>query len=106
MSRILLVTPLFPPDIGGPATHAVFIERELVDRGHKVTRCYFGKYKHYPYIIRHITFFFVILFKGFRSDTIYALDPLGVGLPSAIVSLILRKHFVQRIAGDRAWETG
>ena len=35
--RVLVVTGIFPPDIGGPATHAADVSAELTDRGHDVT---------------------------------------------------------------------
>jgi len=34
---VLIVTGIFPPDIGGPATYVPEISSELVKRGHKVT---------------------------------------------------------------------
>src|SRR5439155_20060429 len=34
--RVLLVSGIFPPDIGGPATHAADLRRELLARGHSV----------------------------------------------------------------------
>ena len=104
--KILIVTPLYPPDIGGPATHVVFVEKELTLLSNRITKCYFGEVRRYPYIIRHIIFFFKILGAAYNVDTVYVLDPLGVGLPAALASIILSKHFVLRVAGDRAWETG
>ena len=35
--RVLLVSAIFPPDIGGPATHAADLRAELRARGHEVT---------------------------------------------------------------------
>lgn len=35
--RVLIVTSIFPPDIGGPATYVPMIARALQDRGHTVT---------------------------------------------------------------------
>ena len=34
--RLLLVTGIYPPDIGGPATHTADLRIELLDRGHDV----------------------------------------------------------------------
>src|SRR3989338_3410861 len=104
--NILLVTPLYPPDVGGPATHAVFVENNLPPFGYRVTKCYFGDVKKYPYIIRHIIFFFIVLRAAHGADTVYALDPLGVGLPAALAARFWSKRFVVRVPGDRAWETG
>ena len=106
MSRVLLVTPLYPPDVGGPATHAVFVESQLSKFDFQIEHCYFGEVKRFPYIIRHIIFFAKILKSAKYVDTVYALDPLGVGLPAGLAAKILGKKFVLRVAGDRAWETG
>src|ERR671911_232041 len=35
--NILIVTGIFPPDIGGPATYVPAMGSELVKRGHKIT---------------------------------------------------------------------
>ncbi len=35
--KVLIVTGIYPPDIGGPATHADDVRRALTDRGHEVT---------------------------------------------------------------------
>ena len=35
--RILVVTGIFPPDIGGPATYVPGIAKALQERGHKLT---------------------------------------------------------------------
>jgi glycosyltransferase involved in cell wall biosynthesis len=34
--RLALVTWIFPPDIGGPASHAADVRQELIQRGHQV----------------------------------------------------------------------
>ena len=35
--NVLMVTGIFPPDIGGPATYVPAMGSELVKRGHKIT---------------------------------------------------------------------
>ena len=35
--RILLTSPVFPPDLGGPAVYVPSCARFLVERGHDVT---------------------------------------------------------------------
>ena len=35
--NVLVVTGIFPPAIGGPATHAVDVAAELEARGHRVS---------------------------------------------------------------------
>ena len=35
--RVVIVSGIFPPDIGGPATHSDDLRQELRERGHRVT---------------------------------------------------------------------
>lgn len=104
--RLLIATPLYPPDIGGPATFAKMVADEFPKRGITVSLALFGAVVRWPSGIRHVLFFFTVLRKGRNAEVILALDPLGVGLPAAIAAKLLRKPFVLRVAGDRAWETG
>ncbi len=34
--RVLITSPVFPPDLGGPAVYVPSIGRFLMDRGHEV----------------------------------------------------------------------
>ena len=65
----------------------------------------FRDVKRFPYIIRHIVYFFKILKIGRKVDVIFAQDPLGSGLPASFAAKILRKKLLLKIVGDRAWET-
>lgn len=107
MPKILIATPLYPPDIGGPATYVKFIENNLYPSKQdcQLDILKFGDVRHLPYGIRHIVYFFKVLFRGRDADIVYALDALGVGIPAGIAAKLLRKRFFVRIAGDRAWET-
>ena len=102
--NILIATPLYPPDIGGPATHSKMLSDELPTYGYTVNVVSFGEVRFLPKIFRHIVFFFKIILKGRDADIIYALDPVSVGAPTAVASFLLRKRFFVRIAGDYAWE--
>ena len=104
--RILIATGLYPPDIGGPATHSKFLFDELPKHGLDVGVVTFGCVRRLPKIIRHIVYFFYIVRQGAKADIIYALDPVSVGLPSMLAAYVLRKRFIVRVAGDYAWEQG
>lgn len=103
--KILITTPLYPPEIGGPATYTKFLEENLPKKDFELTILKFSEVRHLPYIIRHIIYFFKVLSLGRNADIIYALDALGAGVPAGLAAKILRKRFFLRIAGDRAWET-
>lgn len=102
--KVLIATPLYPPDIGGPATYSKMLLKELPSYGYDIDIVSFGEIRHLPKLIRHVVYFFKIILRGRKADILYALDPVSVGVPTAIASFFLRKRFFVRIAGDYAWE--
>lgn len=102
--KILIATPLYPPDIGGPATYVQILKNELTKIDINVTVLSFGEVRHLPKVISHFVYFVKLIKKARGMDIILALDPISVGLPVCIVSFLLRKKFILRVAGDRAWE--
>jgi glycosyltransferase involved in cell wall biosynthesis len=104
--KVAIAAGLYPPEIGGPATYALLIEDELPKRGVAVVMVPFGWVRHYPKIIRHIVYMYKLWQESKSADIIYALDPVSVGLPAAIVSKIIKKPLLIRLGGDYAWEQG
>lgn len=102
--RILIATGIFPPQIGGPATYSKLLADELPQKGFSVEVVNFGKFLKLPKVIRHLAYFFNILWRGLFVDIIYAQDPVSVGLPSFCVAKILHKKFYLKVVGDYAWE--
>lgn len=102
--KLLLVTGLYPPNIGGPATYAKLVNDELTNRGHDVEVISFDSVRKFPKVIRHIIFFFKVLDASSKCDLIYTLDPVSVGYPCALVSKITQKRLILRVPGDYAWE--
>ena len=103
---ILIATPLFPPDSGGPATYSKILVDELPKRGIDVGVLSFGSVRSLPKVIRHLVYFFKVFWQGRKASVIFAQDPVSVGFPSALASLILRKPLVLKVVGDYAWEQG
>ncbi len=102
--KLLIATPLYPPDIGGPATYVKLLERELPARGFALTVVPFTSVRRFPKIIRHLVYLYRLLRAGKGVDAFYALDPVSVGLPALLAAKLLRKRFFLRVAGDYAWE--
>ena len=102
--KILIATGIFPPQIGGQATYSKLLQDLLPSRGFSVEVVNFGDVLMFPKGIRHLIYFFKIVFRGVRADVIYAQDPVSVGLPAFIASKILRKKFYLKVVGDYAWE--
>ncbi len=100
------MTPLYPPEIGGPATYAQLLMHELPKRGVAVTMVKFSDFRHLPSGIRHAAIFWKLLWQSWRCDVIFAQDVFSVGFPAALVAKITGKPFVVRVPGDYAWEQG
>ena len=105
MLKILIATPLYPPEIGGPATFTRFAEEELPKHGVEVAVEKFSDVRHLPNVLRHFAYFLRLLGTARRADVVLALDPLGIGLPAMLAAKLRGKRFLVRVAGDRAWET-
>ncbi|HUY62294.1 MAG TPA: glycosyltransferase family 4 protein [Candidatus Paceibacterota bacterium] len=106
MKKLVLATPLYPPDIGGPATYAVILEKGLPARGIEVELVKFGDVRHLPKGIRHIAYFSRVRRAMKGADAVLALDPVSVGLPACLAAWLARKPFFAKIVGDYAWEQG
>ena len=104
--RVLVATGIYPPDIGGPAVYSKLLYDELPAYGIEVDVLSFGSVRMFPPGIRHLFYFFFLLWKGFRADILYAQDPFSVGFPTLLASNVLKKTFLLKIVGDYAWEQG
>ncbi len=101
---ILIATPLYPPDIGGPATYSSELQNALEAEGHTVEVAIFNDFLPYPSGIRHILFFLRMLSKLKNVDFVIILDTVSVALPAILTTTLLRKKSVIRIGGDFVWE--
>jgi len=117
-NRILILTGVFPPDIGGPATQLDALSCELIKRDYKIRILTFGKSdkKIYPYSVKRISNYwpgplksFVFLIHGLlfslRADILYNYDLYTAGLTGLLIKKIFRKPLITRFVGDSAWET-
>jgi len=106
MKKILIATPLYPPEIGGPATYAKELVDGLPERGVEVSLVKFGDVRHLPKLIRHYIYYRRVLKALRQADAVLALDPVSVGLPAMWAARKLNKKFIVKIVGDYAWEQG
>jgi len=104
--KLVVATPLYPPEIGGPATYAAMLERGLPERGIEVEVVKFGEVRHLPKLIRHYAYYRRVLRAARSADAVLALDPVSVGLPAMQAAQRAKKPFVVKIVGDYAWEQG
>jgi glycosyltransferase involved in cell wall biosynthesis len=120
--RILIVTPIFPPDIGGPATYVTEIAGRLTSRGHLVSVVTFSeqppekipgvrimplgtKYPVFGKILRQGSLLLKILSEAKKSDVVYLQETVTVGFVSSVAAKLLGKPVVLKFVGDIAWQT-
>ena len=117
--KVCIVTPIFPPMIGGPSTYVPKFSEIAKKMGHQ---CFIVAYvsedeKETDFKVQKvplkIPIFFrqlVMIYKILRVvnkkdvDLLYPYDPLVSGFPSMIAAKLLRKPVVQRIVNDPSWE--
>lgn len=104
--RVVIATPLYPPESGGPATYAKLLAEGLPAKGIEVEVVAFGDVRHLPKLIRHAVYFRRVWAAARVADLVLALDPVSVGLPACLAARSAGKPFVVKIVGDYAWEQG
>lgn len=104
--KVVIATPLYPPEIGGPATYAKILEEGLPAKGIEVELVKFADVRYLPKLARHYAYYSRVLAAARRADLVLALDPVSVGLPAMYAARRAGKPLVVKVAGDYAWEQG
>lgn len=114
--KIVIATPIYPPEIGGPATyvkelceqihHKYEIKIVAYTNSHEIfpgTKLIpVSKNRSLPY--RLIAYTKAIWEASSDADIIYVQNAMAAGLPVALVSLFRQIPFVLKFVGDEAWE--
>jgi glycosyltransferase involved in cell wall biosynthesis len=112
--RILVVSGIWPPDVGGPASHAPDVADFLASRGHEVEvvttaaaapratayRVHWTS-RRLPVGLRHLHSAGLIAWRARRADAVYTTGMFG---RTGLATLIARKPFVMKLTGDPAFE--
>lgn len=106
LMKIVIATPLYPPEIGGPATYAKLLFEGLPAKGIEVDLVKFSEVRHLPKLFRHYVYYRRVLKAAQNADVVLAIDPVSVGLPAMKAAQKAGKPFVVKIVGDYAWEQG
>ncbi len=104
--KLVIAAPLYPPEIGGPATYAKLLEDGLPRKGIEVNVAKFSDVRRLPRAARHVSYFWRMCRALCRADLALALDPVSTGLPTCFAAGVVRKPFVVKVVGDYAWEQG
>ncbi len=118
--RILIVTGIYPPDIGGPASYTKALAQKLSESFKTTLISYSSVRKHpsdqeaqykvwriwkkTPWWWRHWAYAWRIFWEARRHDVIYICSTLNGGLPSIIAGRFFRKKVFIKIVGDYSWQ--
>lgn len=110
--KVLIITPIFPPTIGGPATYS----NELLTRlppeiDVKVLTFGQGSNQNVSYVstvngqlVRQLKLFLTALKEGISCDIFYLQEPAVVGLSGLLAAKLLGKKIIVKYVGDPGWE--
>ncbi|MBI4692186.1 MAG: glycosyltransferase family 4 protein [Candidatus Terrybacteria bacterium] len=114
--KIILATPLYPPEIGGPATYVKELCEQISGK-HKIIIVAYADdaiaqsgaeliavSKKQPLIVRLFKYFFALWKASRGADLIYVQSAVASGLPTAIAAMFRKIPFVVKFVGDEAWE--
>ncbi|MEP7060371.1 MAG: glycosyltransferase family 4 protein, partial [Actinomycetota bacterium] len=114
--RLLIVTGIYPPDIGGPATHASDLAASLIEQGHQVATVTLWDGdtvdasvgvvrfpRAWPVPVRMALVARWIARHGRTFDAIYA---TGLHTEAAIGARLAGVPSIVKIVGDPVWERG
>ena len=104
--HLVISTPHFPPESGGPGTYAKILADNFPGLGVTVDVVRFAEVRPYPKVLRPLLYFILVFRAARKADVILTLDPVSTGFPAALAALLLRKPLVAKIVGDCAWERG
>ena len=102
--NIVIVTGIYPPEIGGPAEYAKNLAEVWRAQGYNVKVKIFSKFNFLPSGLRHIVYFFYLIPSFIFSDYIFVIDTFSAALPATFLAWILGKKTVLRTGGDFLWE--
>lgn len=113
--RVLVTSPVFPPDLGGPAVYVPSFARFLVERGHRVqvvAFCSDPEPKGHPFPVRAITrgnmavrylkAAWAVFQEARKVDVVYVNEHLA--LLHVLAARLAGRPVVIRIMVDGAWE--
>jgi glycosyltransferase involved in cell wall biosynthesis len=112
--RVLVVSGIWPPDVGGPASHAPQVAGFLHARGHDVEvvvtadarplpRPYPVGFtpRRLPVGVRHLHAAWLIAQRARRADVVYTTGMFG---RTGVAAALVRRPYVVKLTGDPAFE--
>lgn len=104
--KVVVATPLYPPEPGGPATYTRILEHGLPEKDIQAEIIKFRDVRHLPKVLRHAAYFWKVFGAAKGAHAVLGLDAVSVGLPALLAARLRNVPFVVKIVGDYAWEQG
>src|SRR3989344_4614139 len=101
--KLVIATPLYPPDIGGPATPTPFLPHAPPAPGGGVETVPWSSVGAWSKGVRHALYTLRLLRAARRADALLAQDTVSVGLPALLAARLAHVPLLGRVAGDPAW---
>jgi hypothetical protein len=113
--KVLIATGIYPPDIGGPATHLSQFINFIKDKDFYFKIITFSdsdesdinifRISRKQNIFNKFLKYFLCIFKNIKNaDIIYLHDVSIAGLAVFLASFLFRKKYILRMGGDFIWE--
>lgn len=116
--KIVFVTGIYPPEIGGPAGYVHACARELVSRGQAPVVVTYGDSRTKigegwkvvvvsragGVLIRYLRYAYHVWKEARSADIVYLQGPVSDGLPGMLGAIIAGTPTVMKVVGDYAWE--
>ncbi len=104
--KILITTPIYPPELGDPASYTKELAERLAKK-HKVTVLMYGHLpektegasfvlvkKDRPLVFRLVAFLFIFLRESAKVELVFSENGASVELPLGIASLFIKKPII------------
>lgn len=117
--KILITSPICPPEIGGPATYVSELGKRLSEshgitvitftqKPKRIKKCKIVSIPHHKHFLgilfRQLKLAAAIYKYAVSADIIYAQGPVVVGFTSIIIGKLIGKPTIIKFVGDIAWE--
>ena len=114
--KIVIATPIYPPEIGGPATYTKELVKKLCNEHECIVVAYTDNTQKIPNSklvpvskqamlpVRLFKYFFTLLKEMRGTDVLYVQNAMAAGLPAMLAGKIRRKPVILKFVGDEAWE--
>lgn len=116
MKKVVIATPIFPPEIAEPAFYIKKISKPLSEK-YKISIVAFSNFpktipdtkiipinKNKIFIFRFSNYIKELYKESKNAEVIYSQNAVASGLPSVIVGYLLKIPVIIRFIGDEAWE--